>query len=131
MIAMRILLVVPPYPNRVCEYLILPSLELCVISSILKKEGHVVKLLDMKIDNMSIEEGISRCKAFAPEFILIDDEPKIHCNTIEFIDRYRSSDDRNVPICLRGEIPSFIPQTVLDRHPNINYIIRFDDDFAY
>lgn len=128
---MKILFVVPPYPNRVREYLMLPSLELCIISSILKKDGHVVELLDMKIDNMSIEEGVIRCKAFAPEFILIDDEPKIHCNTIEFIDRYRLSDDRNVPICLRGEIPSFIPQTVLDRHPNINYIIRFDDDFAF
>lgn len=128
---MKILFVVPPYPNRVREYLILPSLELCIISSILIREGHEVELLDMKIDNMSIEEGINRCIEFAPDFILIEDEPKNHCNTIEFVNQFRLSDDRNIPICLRGEIPSFIPQIVLERHPNINYITRFDDDFAF
>ena len=128
---MKILFVVPPFPNRVREYLILPSLELCIISSILKNDGHIVELLDMKIGNMSIEEGIRRCRAFVPDFILIEDEPKNHCNTIEFVDQFRLFYERNVPICLRGEIPSFIPQIVLDRHPNINYITRFDDDFAF
>lgn len=128
---MKILFVVPPYPNRVSEYLILPSIELCIISSLLKQEGHWVRLLDMKIDNMSIIDGVKQAIEFAPDFILIDDEPKIHCNTLLFATQYREASQSHTPICLRGEIPSFIPQPVLSRHPEIDFIARFDDDYAF
>lgn len=128
---MRILFVIPPYPNRVSEYLILPSIELCIISSILKKEGHSVDMLDMKIDNMSVEEGVLRCIEQAPDVILIDDEPKIHCNTLDFVHRFRRLSQHHIPICLRGEIPSFIPQVVMERNPGIDFIVRFDDDYAF
>lgn len=128
---MRILFVIPPYPNRVSEYLILPSIELCIASSILKKEGHSVDMLDMKIDNMSVEDGVIRSIEQSPDAILIDDEPKIHCNTLDFVRRFRRLSKHHIPICLRGEIPSFIPQVVMERNPGIDFIVRFDDDYAF
>ena len=53
---MKILFVAPSFPGHVKEYLILPSLELCILSSILKEKGHTVNLLDMKINSLDCDE---------------------------------------------------------------------------
>ena len=45
---MNVLVVVPNFPNRIKEYLVLPSLELCIVASILKNNKHNIELIDMK-----------------------------------------------------------------------------------
>ena len=39
---MNVLVVVPNFPNRIKEYLVLPSLELCIVASILKNNKTIV-----------------------------------------------------------------------------------------
>lgn len=128
---MNVLFVAPSFPGRVKEYLVLPSLELCIMSSILKKCGHNVVLWDMKIDGIDcnrIDCNISVLKT-SYDFILIDDSPEVHCNTVLILKQLKALQPKARCI-VRGEIPTFIPKTVMERNLCLDYIIRGDDDYA-
>lgn len=127
---MNLLVVVPPYPNRIKEYLILPCLDLCIWSAILKKNGHTVEMIDMKIDRMSVEQLKERLPEYKPDMVLIDDEPRAHCNSKIIIPIIKEIYGNQVYVAMRGEIPSFIPEKIMDRNPMIDFIIRYDDDYA-
>lgn len=127
---MRIMFVVPPYPNRVSEYLVLPSMEVCINSSILKQQNHTVDLIDMKIDNLSFADIKDKLLEFKPDFVVIDDEPKTHCNSKILITKIRNLLGDTVKIGIRGEIPSFICDNVMERNPELDFVLRFDDDYA-
>lgn len=127
---MNVLYVVPPYPNRVSNYLMLPSLEVCIQAQILRSHGHNVSLLDMKIDNLSYEDALIHINNANPDVVIIDDEPKVHCNSVRLIKVIRKYLGKRIRIVIRGELPSFIPQTVLERNPDLDLICRFDDDYA-
>ena len=129
---MTVLLVAPNFPGHVKEYLVLPSLELCVISAILKEHGHTVSLLDMKINGYDCEDiSLKKC-GLSPgyDFILIEDSPETHCNTKKLIVLFRFLYPK-AKIVLRGEIPSFDPEMVMSRNENVDFITRFDDDYAF
>ncbi len=129
---MNILFVVPAFPGRVSEYLILPSLELCILSSILKKDGHNVQLLDMKINRLTIDNiHQTLIKYDIPDIVLIEDSPEVHCNSKKLIPILKSIYGNQLPIAIRGEIPSFEPAMVLERNPLLDFIVRFDDDYAF
>lgn len=127
---MKVLYIVPPFPNRISEYLILPSIELCINSEILKQNGHEVELLDMKIDNMSLEDGLIKVLEYNPDFICIEDDPKVHCNTVLLIKILKEHISNNTKLAIRGEIASFIPDSVMERNSGIDFILRFDDDYT-
>lgn len=127
---MKIMFVVPAYPNRVSEYLVLPSIEVCINSSILKQNNHQVKLLDMKIENLVFDDIKDELKDFNPDYVVIDDEPKTHCSSKILINDIRTLLGDSVKIGIRGEIPSFISESVMERNPNLDFILRFDDDYA-
>ena len=127
---MKILFVVPPFPNRVKEYLILPSLELCICSSILKENGHRVEMLDMKIDGLEVNDLYGILSEYEPDMVLIDDDPRVHCNSIKIIEIVKEIYGEEIEVALRGEIVSFIPQKVMQRNRQLDYVIRFDDDYA-
>lgn len=127
---MTILFIVPPYPNRVQEYLILPSLELCICSQLLKNEGHNVQMFDMKIDSLNFDDLERYLHTISPDVVLIDDDPRTHCNTIKIIEIVRKAYGRKTDIAIRGEIASFNPEDVMERNIELDYIIRYDDDYA-
>lgn len=127
---MKILFVAPPFPGRVENYLVLPSLEVCIMSSILKNEGHVVEMLDMKINQYKVSEYEKLLYSYSPDVVCIDDEPKTHCNSKKLIQLTRKVYGRKVHIVMRGEIASFIPKVTLERNPEIDFISRYDDDYA-
>lgn len=127
---MKITFVVPPFPNRVSEYLMLPSLEVCICAQILKDNGHTVNLIDLKIDNLPLEEGVKLVKNSNPDYIVIDDDPRTHCNSKKLIEMFRAEFDKSVKIGIRGEIPSFIPESVMERNPQLDFILRYDDDYS-
>ena len=125
----KVLFVVPPYPNRVSEYLMLPSIEICISAQILMDAGHTVSLVDMKIDNLSLEQGLDEIESKAPDFIVIEDDPKSHCSSVALIKMIKARIPHAL-IGIRGEIASFVPETTLERNPSLNFILRFDDDYA-
>lgn len=126
---MKILFVVPPYPNRVKEYLILPCLDLCIWSSVLKENGHEVSMVDMKIDGKSLDDLNELLPDEAPDMILIDDDPRTHCITVKMIPMLKKRYSK-VKIAMRGEIPTFVPEEVMKRNPLLDFIVRHDDDYA-
>lgn len=127
---MKILFVVPPFPNRVKEYLILPSLELCIQAALLKEKGIEIELVDMKIDNLNIDDLERILNHTDCDMILIEDDARTHCNTKPIIKLIRKIYGLKVKIILKGEIASFLPEIILHRNPDLDYLIRFDDDYA-
>ena len=81
MVKMNVLVIVPNFPNRIKEYLVLPSLELCIMAQILKDNSHNIELIDMKINNYHLEDLDYLLPINAPDIILIDDIPETHCNS--------------------------------------------------
>lgn len=126
---MKILFVVPPFPNRVKEYLVLPSIEVCILSSILKGEGHKVCLVDMKIDKVEEQELIKAVQIFEPDIVCIDDEPKTHCSSKKLIELLRK-EFNTLKIAIRGEISTFVPNTVLQRNEGLDLVLRSSDDYS-
>lgn len=126
---MNVLFVIPNFPGRVKEYLILPSLELCIISSILKQNGIDVSLIDMRINQYDLDDLKNVLPKNEPDFILIDDIPEVHCNTKKIIEKMRYFFKKS-KIGIRGEIASFEPKLILERNRNLDFILRYDDDYA-
>ena len=125
----KVLFVVPPYPNRISEYLMLPSIEVCIIAQILIDAGYAVTLVDMKIDNLSLDIGLKQIELGSPDYVVIEDDPKSHCNSVALIKRIK---DRmpTVKLGIRGEIASLVPALTLERNPGLDFILRFDDDYS-
>lgn len=127
---MNVLFVVPNYPGRVSEYLILPSIELCIISSILKQNNISVSIIDMRIDNILVENLDNILKNYNPNLILIDDIPEVHCNSVKIIDKLRKFYGEKIKIGIRGEIASFAPLMVMQRNINLDFILRYNYDYS-
>ena len=127
---MNVLVVVPPYPNRIKEYLILPCLDLCVWSAILKENSHSVELIDMRIEGMNDGQFREQLLKYQPELVVLDDEPRAHCNTKRLIPIIKEVYKNQIYVAVRGEIPSFIPEKIMERNPLLDFIICHDDDYA-
>lgn len=128
---MKVLIVVPNFPNRVKEYLILPSLELCTVSSILKSNNHTVSMIDMKINGYEVTDLNNLLPEISPDFVIIDDIPETHCNTKKIINIIRNKYKKNVRIGIRGELVSFEPQMVMERNLELDFGLMYDDDYSF
>ncbi|MBE5955526.1 MAG: radical SAM protein [Lachnospiraceae bacterium] len=126
---MNVLFISPAFPDRIKEYLILPSLEACVMSSILKEHGHQVDMLDMKIHGYNVEQAIAALPKSLPQLICIEDELSTHCTTLKLVERLKEVWE-DVKIAVRGEVATFVPQELLRRNPLVDFAVRFDDDYA-
>ena len=62
--------------------------------------------------------------------MVIDDDPRTHCNTVKMIPIIKEICNNKVKVALRGEIATFVPEKVMERNPKLDYIIRHDDDYA-
>lgn len=129
---MNVLFVTASFPGRVKEYLILPSLEMCIQSAILKSNGNTVRMYDMKIDQISAEQNYSYMSElnFSPDIIYIDDSPETHFTSKVVIRDARRIYGDSVLIGIRGEIESFEPLMIMERNPDLDFIIRYDDDYC-
>lgn len=124
---MKVLFIIPNYPENIRNYIILPSLELTVMASVLKNNGHDCSLIDMKIDNMEVSELQNIIHNYNYDVVIVESIVQDHCEALKTIDEIRRL-DKNVPIILRGEICSFLPAECLDHNKNIDYIMRFENE---
>lgn len=127
---MNVLVVVPNFPNRIKEYLVLPSLELCIMAQILKDNKHEISLIDMKINSYDINDLEKKLPKNAPDIILIDDIPETHCNSKKIIKLLRQKYGKKVKIGIRGELISFEPQMIMERNKELDFGLRYDDDYS-
>ena len=127
---MNVLVVVPNFPNRIKEYLVLPSLELCIVASILKNNKHNIELIDMKINDYCVEDLPRLLPKASPDIILIDDIPETHCNTKLIIPLLREKYGKKIKIGIRGELVSFEPKMIMERNPELDFGLRYDDDYS-
>lgn len=126
---MKILFVVPNFPKRIKEYLILPSLELCIMSTELKSKGHTVNLIDMKINQLDETDYESELLKYNPDIICIEDIPEVHSNSKKIIKLARKLFP-NCLITMRGELASFEPKMILERNPELDMVLRYETDYT-
>lgn len=127
---MNVLVIASNFPNRIKEYLVLPSLELCIMAQILKDNHHNISLIDMKINNYTIDDLEKILPNDTPNIILIDDTPETHCNSKRIIEFVRKKYVKKVLIGIRGELISFEPKMIMERNKEIDFGLRYDDDYA-
>lgn len=124
---MNILFIIPNYPDRVKSYIILPSLELAIISEVLRKKEHICELLDMKINDYSISDLDNLLPKYKFDLILIESIIQDHCMAIQVIDKCKKINP-DIPVALRGEISSFLPKECLERYKGLDYVLRFENE---
>ncbi len=127
---MRIQFVIPNFKNRTKEYLIIPSIEICIMSQILKDEGHIVNLIDMRINDYKSDDLRKLLKDFNPDIVCVDDIPDCHCYTKEILPIIKNNISAKSKLCMRGEIATFEPKMVLDRNPEIDFLLRYETDYV-
>lgn len=127
---MKIQFVIPNFMNRTKEYLVLPSLEVCIMSQVLKDEGYDVGISDMRINDYTSKELIESLKDADPDIVCIDDIPESHCCTKIILPEIRNCIKKESIICVRGELESFEPEMFLRRNPEIDFILRYETDYA-
>lgn len=127
---MKIAFVIPNFKNHIKEYLILPSIEICIMSSVLKQNGHSVKLIDMRIDDLCVEDCIDRVVDYTPDIVCIDDIPECHCSTKELLPQIKSCITPDCYICVRGEYISFEPEMIMNRNPEIDFGLLYESDYT-
>ena len=127
---MKIAFVVPNFKNRTREYLMLPSIELCIMSSVLKENGHTVELVDMRINDMQPEEIVEILSELSPDIVCVDDIPESHCSTKELLPIIRRSVSEKCLLCMIGEYVSLETELIMKRNKEVDFGLLYETDFV-
>lgn len=126
---MKIVLIWPDLPKAINEYLMLPSLELCTLSALLKQNGNEVSLIDMRINKFSIHDLDRLVINAETEMYYIQGTIHNHCNVIEIAKRLKKLRPKSI-IVLGGEVATFMPMDTLKRNKDIDYIVSYEPEFT-
>lgn len=127
---MKVLAVYPKFPGKMNVYLKLPSIELCIQSSILKNNGIDMDLFDMRINNYDENDFTEFIKKNSYDYIYFEDSPETHWITKKMIDISKKINN-DLKIVIHGELSTLEPRMILDRNKNLDYIVRYDDDYSF
>lgn len=126
---MNILFIVPNFPKKVQKYLILPSLELTLMSAMLKKNNHNCDLIDMRINNYEIDMLNDILDNYKPGLICIESCHENHSSVSKIIEKCKQKFPQ-VPVALRGEIATFLPKEMLERNSCLDFVMRYDNEYT-
>src|SRR3989339_152699 len=101
---------------------------LAYATSLLKKEGKQVKLLDAIAEEINVDEVIKRIRIFNPELIVIETSTPSFKNDIGLISIIHS-DLPYSQIALCGPHASVFPGGILSKYNFINYILIGEYEF--
>ena len=127
---MNILFINPNYPEKAKSYLILPSLEISIMSSLLEIHGHKTFMLDLKIDDLDYRCLRNRLTEYKFDVVCIESVIQDHCEALKIIKEVKNLYPK-VPIVLRGEITSFLPRETLEHCPELDIAMRFENEFTF
>lgn len=123
----KIIFVTLDYPENINEYLMLPSLDFALMSSIVKENGYDCELIDMRINHYNMKDLeeilLSVGEKNHIKLLCIESECSTHCNAIKAIKVCRKVLGNYVPIALRGEITTFLPIETLQRNAELNFAL--------
>lgn len=125
---MKVLFILPNLPEKINNYLKLPSLEMAAMSYVLKKQEIQCEMIDMLINNMSLEEfekELQRKRDVG--LICIESTASNHCIATKII-KICKRIFINTPVALSGELASFLPKEMLERNFCLDYCLRFDSE---
>ncbi|MCP3746813.1 MULTISPECIES: radical SAM protein [Paenibacillus] len=111
------------------NYLMLPSLELCMMSSILNERGFSNYLIDCMINNIDSIQLYNHIKEFSPKIICIEGTAINHIEAIKAAQLAKKEFPKSI-VCIRGEVASFIPEKILNKHSCIDIVLRMENDFT-
>ena len=129
---MQILLINSPFPVR--EGVTHLPLQVAYPAAVLEKEGFKVAVIDLAIENLSDEALISRLKKIAPGLIVINSETTVlqtrdFCFALKLLGKIKK-DFKKIPVAMMGAHVTFRDIEVMERHKDIDFIIRYEADYV-
>ncbi len=126
---MKVTFINPYLPDVMADGLIHPPLGIGMLSASLKKIGHEVSLIDMPIEEISLEELDQHLIDAAPDLIGIQDLTHIHYSAIRVAQKCKMLLP-NVPIMLGGPHATFTPIETLERNLCIDFVCLYESDYT-
>lgn len=132
---MRVLFIIPPFAFRVVGEKIkqkpgfMPAIGLALIATILEKNGHQAKILDLQVNQLTDEEFVEYIKQFKPGVVslgMLDATSSI----VNQIINLTKSHFKNVKIVCGGVYASMYPKQTLIDNPNIDYLIHGEAEYT-
>lgn len=128
---MNIIFVAPDFPEKSNTYLMLPSLDLTIMSAALKEKGHNCSLIDMRINEYNFNDLkrilLTEERKEHIDLICIDGLVDTHCNVNKAIKTCKYV-LRETPIALRGEVATFLPKEMLLRNYCLDYVMSGESE---
>jgi radical SAM superfamily enzyme YgiQ (UPF0313 family) len=136
---MKVHLIQPPYGGT--EIDVQPPLGLLALAAQLEKEEHEVRIVDL---NLMVKTGqIVPRKSLRTQFVKTIPKNKKHVDligvstwsynfgiTMEFVDAIKRKHP-DVPIVLGGPHVTFLDQRVMERFPQVDYVMRDECDHTF
>lgn len=125
---MNTLIIQPNLPQLIEDYLVIPSLDIPIISAYLKEQGVNVDFIDMRVNKYQTDilESLIH-KDY--ELVVIEGTVLNHSSCKDTIVEIR----RLLPeskILLRGEVTTFLPIETLNRIPELDISAMYDSEYT-
>jgi len=106
----------------------LPSLGLACVASYAERRGHEVKILDLSVEPMPLEQVPGYVKSCAPDIVGITANTILLSNALALADCARSARP-DAKIVLGGVHPTIFPEEVLKR-ASVDYVVRHEGELT-
>lgn len=110
-------------------YIKMPSLEFCVMSSILNECRFTNELIDFNIENTDILKVENYLNKYSPKIVLIYGTSHNHINAIE-IAKISKKVFKNSLVGINGMIVTFIDKYILEKYEFIDFVLKHEADFV-
>ena len=121
---MKVIFITLDYPTGINDYLILPSLDFAVMSSVVKENGDNCELIDMRINHYDMYQLehllIAKNKIEKIDLVCIESICNTHFNAVKAIKVCRHALGDDIVIALRGEVTTFLPVQTLERNAELD-----------
>ncbi|KVN30150.1 hypothetical protein WT11_23835 [Burkholderia stagnalis] len=111
------------------HYSIMEHLGLGLLSAALKKDGHVVRILDCYAHNLSNDAAVGAFLAFEPDFVGLTANYLNFDAAVEVAELARQVLD-DVYVFVGGEHCTYAAEEILARHPAIQAVVRGEGEEA-
>ncbi|HLD11224.1 MAG TPA: radical SAM protein [Candidatus Nanoarchaeia archaeon] len=133
---MKIILIFPQcdledrYSNKVkIDRGYLPPLGLAYLGTVLEENNHSVKILDLQVNNLSLDEICEFVKEFKPDVVGISVLVNIYNKGIEIAKHLK--DKLGVKIIIGGPHASCIPQKILKENDFVDFVIVGEGEYSF
>lgn len=132
---MRVLLINPCYPygndrNVGPEQVFAPPLGLASIASVLRQNGHDVRILDMPAKAIRPQGVSAFIRDFAPHLVGISDNLSFTRGSSIEVARAVKEASKDIPVVFGGNDATFSYESILAGSPEVDFVLRYEGEYT-